>query len=168
MKKILLTLATLILLTSGSGIFAADLKIGIVNLQQVFQNYSKAQAMEDKLKKQFSPQEEKLNTMQKQVKGDIEKYNRDSVVMKGVDKKAAANKLNDEVNKFQTAQNDLQKQVVAARNEAIKEIEKEMSDAIQTVAKEQHYNLILTKASAIYSDESLTDVTNEVIKKIKK
>jgi outer membrane protein len=166
MKKILLSFLTLALISSVSGVFAADLKIGVVNFQQVLQNYPKVKATDEKLKKQFAPQQEKLVAMQKKLNDDINKYNRDGAIMKESDKKDAEGKIRDAANKFQTAQGDFQKQLALARNEAMKSIEQDVSGIVSKVAKEQNFDLVLAKAAVGYNKPE-ADITDRVIKKLK-
>jgi len=167
MKKVLLSLSIVALLSSAFCVTAADLKIGVVNFQHVLQSYPKVKATDEKLKKQFAPQQEKLVSMQKQLNDEINKYNRDGAIMKDADKKAIEGKIRDQANKFQTAQGEFQKKVAEARNDAMKVIEQDIADIVNVVAKNQHFNLILAKATVGYNDPEF-DVTDQVIKKLKK
>ena len=167
MKKILLSLSIIALSSSVFCVSAADLKVGVVNFQQVLQNYPKVKATDEKLKKQFAPQQEKLVGMQKQLNDEISKYNRDGAIMKDSDKKATEGKIREQANKFQVAQGDFQKKVSEARNDAMKTIEKDISEIVNMIAKNQHFNLILAKATVAYNDSEF-DLTDQVIKKLKK
>lgn len=167
MKKVLISISMLALLSSAFCVSAADLKIGVVNFQQVLQSYPKVKATDEKLKKQFAPRQEKLVAMQKHLNDEINKYNRDGAIMKDADKKAAEGKIRDQANKLQTAQNDFQKELGEARNNAMKIIEQDIAEVVNVVAKDKHFNLILAKATVGYNDPEF-DVTDLVIKKLKK
>jgi len=167
MKKMLLSLSMIAVLFGSSDILASDLKIGVVNFQQVLQSYPKVQATDEKLKKEFAPQQEKLVAMQKSLSEEVNKYNRDSAVMKEADKKTAEANIRDRANKYQTSQNEFQKKLTNAKNEAMKVIEQDVANAVNGVAKEQHFNLVLAKAAVGYNDAEF-DITAQVIKKLKK
>jgi outer membrane protein len=173
-KKILLPslISAILFLTSASYALADDSKydlkkIGVVDFQQVLQSYHKVKEADEKLKKQFAPQQEKLVDMRKQLNNDVDKYNRDSGIMKEADKKSTEAKIRDEANKLQTAQSDFQKQLAAAKNETMKSIEQDVADIVGKVAKDLKLDLVLAKAAVGYSDSKF-DITDQVVKKLKK
>lgn len=145
---------------------AETLKIGIVNVEEVLQNYAKVPEVDEKLKKQFEPQQQKLANMHKQIDGEVAQFERDQSVMKENDRKAAQTKIVKEQQDFQKMQIDFQKQVILARNDAMKSIIDEIKSAVSVIAKEQHLSGVFVQEAAIYNDVSL-DITDQVIKKLK-
>lgn len=167
MKKLLIWISTALLVIVTNASFAADFKVGVVDMQKILQNDPKVQVLEDKLKKQFSPQQDKIAAMQKQLNDDLTKYKRDISVMKDSDKKASEQKINDEGKKLQETEADFQKQFVLAREDALQSVLKDVQAIVASIAKDQKINLVTVKASVVYNDPEL-DITDAVIKQIQK
>lgn len=165
MKKLLIWVSAAILFMVANASFAADFKVGVINMQKILQNDPQVQVLEDKLKKQFSPQQDKLVALQKQINDDITKYKRDASVMKDSDKKATEQKINDEGKKLQDSQADFQKQFVLAREDALQTVLKDIEGIVGGIAKANGFNLVIAKANVAYNDPSL-DITDQVISKI--
>lgn len=164
MKKLVLGVAAAALFAVSS--FAMALNIGVVDMQKVMQNAPQVKAMQNKLKSEFGPQEQKLQALQKQLQADVEKFEKNSSIMKDSDKKALAKKIAAEQKDLQNRQNDFRTKVLTAQNEAMQKIFGQIQKIVNGIASDQKLNLILTKTSTVYSDDDM-DVTDQVIKKLK-
>jgi outer membrane protein len=161
MKKLLSIIVAGFFLATFSPVFAANLNVGVVNVQKVLQGYSKVAQMENKLKGQFSPEQAKMQATNKQISDEIAKFNRDSTVMKQADKKAAQDRIVKEQNDFRNQQVDFQKKFFAARDEAMQSLLSDVKNAVAKIAAKKHLNLVLVEANVAYSDSSL-DITSDV------
>ena len=115
MKKILIVALSCILFVGANAAFASDVKVGVVDVQQVLQNVPQVKALQTKLKKQFAPQEKKITVAQKQLQANIDKYKKNQAVMKAQDKDALQKKILDGQQQLRGMQVDFQKKVVAAQ-----------------------------------------------------
>jgi outer membrane protein len=167
MKKLLGILAACLLAaTVSSNVFAAEFKVGVVDVQKVLQSYSKVSQVEDRLKKQFGPEQDKMQATNKQITDEITKFNRDGAVMKQADKKVAQDRIMKEQNDFRNQQVDFQKKFFMARDTAMQSLLDDVKTAVSKVAAREHFNLVLAKTNVAYNDDSL-DVTALVIKELK-
>ena len=70
MKKMLLLILSTILLFSFSIAFAADLKIGVLDVQKTLRSIPQVKKMQAQLKRRFTPQQTQITALQKQLKAD--------------------------------------------------------------------------------------------------
>jgi outer membrane protein len=166
MKKLLGLIVAGFFLATVSTVFAADSKVGVVDVQKVLQGYSKVAQMETKLKNQFGPEQQKMQATSKEISDEIAKFNRDSSVMKQADKKAAQDKIVKQQNDFRNQQVDFQKKFFMARDEAMQALLNDVKAAVAKVAAKEHFNLVLAKANVAYNDAGL-DITDKVSKELK-
>ena len=113
MKKLLVLFALLTMVGAAS---AADMKVGIVDMQTVFQKSQTVAKMRAALQKQFAPKEQAINAKQKILQDDIGKYKRDSAIMKDNDRDALEKKISAEQQELGSLQSDFQSQIVTAQN----------------------------------------------------
>lgn len=168
MKKVVLFISVLAMFVGLNVAFAADnLKIGVVDVQEMMQKIPQVTAMQKQLQSKFKPQTKKITAMQRQLQADLTKFNKNRSVMKNTDKKKMQKKIVDEQNKLRTIQIDFQKQAMNAQKKAMQSILSDVEAAVKKIAKDQNLNLVLTKASIAYNDDDM-DITDKVIKELKK
>jgi outer membrane protein len=168
MKKVVLFISALAMFAGLNVAFAADnLKIGVVDVQEMMQKIPQVTAMQKELQSKFDPQTKKIRSMQQQLQADLAKFNKNSSVMKNADKKKMQKKIVDEQNKLRAVQIDFQQQAMDAQKKAMQSILSDVEVAVKKVAKDQNLNLVLTKASIAYNDDDM-DITDKVIKELKK
>ena len=105
MKKLFLLASAVTLLGAVAVTASADnLKIGVIDLQQVVQNSPQIIRMQAELKKQFSPRDAALTKVVQTLQSDMSTLNRDGAVMKAVDHTALKAKIDKEKQSFQNEQ----------------------------------------------------------------
>jgi len=166
MKKMLLLILSTILLFSFSIAFAADLKIGVLDVQKTLRSIPQVKKMQAQLKRRFAPQQTQITALQKQLKADFDKFNRDHDVMKDKDKKATQKKILAKQEKLHNLQINFQQKLMEAQKKAMQSILGSIEKAVDEVAADQKLNVVLTKANVAYNDSDM-DVTNQVIKELK-
>lgn len=156
MKKIMI--ATIAVLASAS-VFAD--KIGFVNTQEAFFNYSKTKAIQENLSKE----KDRIENQIKQKEVVLQKAQ--------LELQAKGDKITDkEKNAFQNQVNDFQKFIRDAQTKLgkeeytrMQEIDKIMTKAIEKVAKNGKYDYILEAGAVKYGGK---DVTPDVLKEMEK
>jgi outer membrane protein len=161
MKKLLVLLALLTMVGAAS---AAEMKVGIVDMQTVFQKSQTVAKMRATLQKQFAPKEQAIKSKQKLLQDDIGKYKRDSAIMKDSDRDVLEQKISAEQQELGNLQSELQNQVASAQNKDMQVVYNKVQQAVSTVAKKQGINLVLAKASVVYNDSNTIDITDQVLK----
>lgn len=145
--------------------FAADAKIGIVDLQKIMQTSNQMKTIQQKLEKEFKPRRDKLVAMEDGLKKDMEAFKRDSAIMSQTQKKDLEKKIVATQQKFEREGQQYQQELSTAHNEAMEELYGKIRKAISKVAQNDKYDLILQKDAAPFSVNSL-DITDLVMKNI--
>ncbi|NBS16995.1 MAG: OmpH family outer membrane protein [Gammaproteobacteria bacterium] len=160
-KKILVAICGVLLST---GLAAADLKVGVVDLRKLVDQSAQSQKSQAELKKEFQPRENKLVNEQKELKKLEEKLEKDVAVMSEADKRKLEKDLIDRGREFKRAMDEMRQDYGVRANQEMAKIQKVVQEAIQTVAKEQSFDLILVDGVAFAKDS--LNVTDEVEKKL--
>ena len=87
MKKIVAGLMMLGCMGFGANTMAAELKIGIVDLQKVIQTSPQMQKVQQALEQKFRTRRDALVEEEKQIRTKMENFKRDSAILSAVDKK---------------------------------------------------------------------------------
>ncbi len=148
----------------SNDLWAAELKVGVVDLRKLVDQSSQSQKSQAELKKEFQPRETKLVNEQKELKKLEEKLEKDIAVMNDADKRKLEKDLIDRGREFKRAMDEMRQDYGLRANQEMAKIQKVVQEAIQAVAKEQKFDLILVDGVA-YANEAL-NITGEVEKKL--
>ena len=165
MKRVGALLVALVFSMFGTTVFADAAKIGVVDLQKIMQTSSQMKDIQQKLEKEFKPRRDKLVAMETTLKGDMEKFKRDSAIMSATQKKDMEKKIIAAQQKFERDGQQYQQELSTAHNEAMEGLYNKVRVAINKIAKEEKYDIIVQKDAAPFSATTL-DVTDKVIKAI--
>ena len=167
MKKLFIGVAALVFAFVSISSFAADSKIGIVNVQQVLEKSGQMQALNNKLKAQFEPRAKKLEADSKTFEKNIENFKKNSTVMNADKRKAAEENLAKERANIEQQQIALQRDSVVAQNKSLQNLLDKVKSIVNKIAVKNKLNLVLTNASVAYSSGEL-DITKQVADQLKK
>ncbi len=167
MKKIIFSIIavlsfSLFITTSA---WAADTKIGVINMQGLLQKLPQMKKIGDDLKKQFGDKQKQLVDAQDSFKKDADKFRRDGAVMSDKDKQAAEDKLFKAQQDLQTMQMDLQRDYMAAQNKQVDTLMSSIKAVVEKIATQEKFDLILVNASVAYANKDM-DITTKVSKEL--
>lgn len=162
MKKLFAILSTSLLLTCVGNVFADDIKVGVVDLHTIFDKAPQPKKINEELKKQFEPQEQKIKKAQQAVQDDIKKLQRDNTVMSEADRKKLQEKILKNRQDLQQMTIDFQQKAAAEQGKAMQKLLDQIRVAIKQVAAKNQLTLVLQSEGAPYYDQKL-DVTDQVI-----
>lgn len=140
--------------------------IGVVDIQQIFQNSPQVKKINDSLKKQFSSRRDNIVKMGKTMQDDMQKYEKNKTVMSAKDASALKDKVAQEDRDLRAAQTKFQQDLYDAQNKQMGTLMTQLKDIVKTVAADKKLTVVIPKNSVVYSDNSL-DITNDVINKLK-
>lgn len=165
MKRFGALFAVLVFSTLTATAFADPTKIGVVDLQKIMQTSSQMKNIQQKLENEFKPRRDKLVAAETTLKGDMEKFKRDSAIMTAVQKKELEKKIVAAQQQFERDGQQYQQDLSTAHNEAMEGLYTKVRAAISKIAKDDKYDIIVQKDAAPYSVSAL-DVTDKVTKAI--
>lgn len=164
MKKIIFPIATLFMFGT---VALADVKVGIINIEEVVSKSVKFKEAEKELKKRFEKEEKEITEEQQRVQKLAGEFSKNSPTMKEEDKKVQEKKITAEYVKLQKKQMEFQKKVGEESNVKQKKLLRQLESATKRVAEKDGIDLVLMKGIAIYSKEEM-DITQNVIEQLNK
>ncbi|HEY9149342.1 MAG TPA: OmpH family outer membrane protein [Gammaproteobacteria bacterium] len=142
----------------------AEMRVGVVNTVKLMEEAPQARDAQSKIESEFAPREKELVALQRNIRDQEERLNRDGAVMS----EAERTKLERDVlglrRDLNRAQDEFRDDLNIRRNEALSKLQKVMYDATLALAKEQNYDLILGQGVVYASDK--VDITALVLKKL--
>ncbi|VVC75326.1 Chaperone protein Skp [Aquicella siphonis] len=141
----------------------SQIKVAVVNVQQVLQQSPRVADLSKKLENDFKNRQAKINDEQKSLQDMMDKFKKESPTMSQKDKDAMQKKISaqrsDLVAKVVAYQQDLQKE----QNKIMQNILSDLNGIVSTIAKSQSYALVLDSQAVIYSGNG-NDITKDVSK----
>lgn len=167
MKKTIRTLASLLLLTAAIPFAnaATQLKVGVIDLPQIMQKAPQVQAINEKLKSQFSEQQKTIMAAQQQLQADTVKLQSGGKQISDADQKQLQDKVSNEQKGLQQMVVSFQQSVTAAQNKAIEQLMSDINGTVKSIAQKQQLDIVLLKPAVIYASDTV-DITGQVINEL--
>ncbi|WP_339722271.1 OmpH family outer membrane protein [uncultured Paraglaciecola sp.] len=169
MKKFTKSLIAGALLTSAmasSAVFAEQ-KIGVVNVQGIFQSMPQAASIQDAIAAQFKDKTEEVSRLEKDIKYYLEKNQRDAATMSAKEKTELEGKIialrEEYTAKAQPLQQEIQNRLKEEQNKLLGLIKQ----GIDSVAAKEKYDIILNANSVAFINPDL-DVSKLVLEQVAK
>jgi len=136
--------------------------VGVIDMQQIFQNSKQVKQINDGLEKQFASQKQSVESLNKQLQANIDKFKKDQAVMDTKTANTLKDSIRDQEQKLQQQQTDLQRQLFEAQNKAMTQFLDKIKGIVKGIASSQDYDVVLPKNALLYSKDNL-DVTTKVL-----
>lgn len=160
MKKLL---GTLIVTLAVSSTFAAEMKVGIVDMQKAIQTTAAGKKAKSELESEFNKKKKELEKRE----ADLKKMGEDLEAKKAVLSEEALQKkqaeMQEEVMKYREIAGKSQMDIQKKEAELTKPILEKMRKSIDKVAKEKGYSLVLENSPMVLFATKEHDLTDEVI-----
>ncbi|MDA7841646.1 OmpH family outer membrane protein [Gammaproteobacteria bacterium] len=163
LKSMLFCLITAILIPSSA---SAELKLGIVNLDQLFKEipiYNESQA---KIKKQFDPKARNLKTLEEEWNSLNEQYLKNETVMSDKEKKTLVEKIQAIEVKFRSGQEKIQTDLQKMQQQELSKIRAIVESAIEEYAENNDFDLIIRADGTTLYAKSYINITQEIISRL--
>jgi outer membrane protein len=142
---------------------APQIKVAIVNVQQVLQQSPRVVALSKKLEGEFKDRQAKIGDEQKALQDELDTFKKESPTMSQKDRDATQKRIADSraelVKKVVAYQQDLQKE----QNKIMQGILADLNGIVTTLAKKQSYQLVLDSQAVIFAQDG-NDITKDVAK----
>lgn len=160
-KSLLVALVGGFLCLAGGVASAAALKIGYVDAQRVLKQAPQAQAMLDKLQKEFEPRKEEVMNTQDKLQRVEDKLSRDGDIMSDSERVKIQHQAVTLRRDLKRYQQDFQDDLNMRRNEELGKLQSLVNQAIRKIGGQDNYDLILYDGIA-YAKDNL-DLTDKVL-----
>lgn len=150
-----------------SGAVQAEQKIGVVNVQGIFQSLPQAATIQQTIAAEFKDKTEEVSRLEKDIKYYLEKNQRDAATMSDKEKKELETKIielrNDYTAKAQPLQQEIQKRAQEEQNKLLGLIRQ----GIEAVSAKEKYDLVLN-ANAVTFVNPEFDISKAVVEQVNK
>ena len=162
-KSMLFCLITAILIPSSA---SAELKLGIVNLDQLFKEIPIYTESQEKIKKQFDPRARNLKTLEEEWNNLNEQYLKNETVMSDKEKKVLVEKIQKIEAKFRTGQEKIQTDLQRLQQEELSKIRAIVETAITEYAEKNNFDLIIRADGTTLYAKKYINITQEIISRL--
>ena len=147
-------------------IYAADYKIGYVDLSKILNESPAAKAAQKKLEQEFSPRNKQLEAQAKKLNSKREKLQKEAELMSGDQIESLKRKIVKSERDLQRDAKEAQEDFKLRRRDELGKIENRLKEVILSIAEGGSYDMIFTNSDVTYaSDKSGINITDKVLKK---
>jgi outer membrane protein len=165
MKKILF--AGLLFLLTGfvyvGSLYAADVKIGVIDTQKIMRESNAAKNARAIFLKDVEAKRNIFNAKQKELQTLQEEINNKGKDMAASVRKEKTEKLSREIKELDRLKTDLEEELKKKDNELTQKLLKEIRDIVIEYRKKEKYAIIHEKQTVVSYDEAI-DITDKIIK----
>lgn len=143
--------------------FASDIKIGVVNTEQILRESKPAIQAQKKIEREFVPRDEAIKKMALKAKTLQDKLEKESINMEEPERRNMERNLANLSREYQRAQKQMREDLSVRQNEEYSMILERTNRAISEIAENENYDLILQLQDSVYRSQRI-DITDKVIK----
>ncbi|MCL5975180.1 MAG: OmpH family outer membrane protein [Gammaproteobacteria bacterium] len=148
-----------------SPVYAAEMKIGVVNASVVLDQSPQKERALARLEKEFSTRSKSLENKLKEVRAAQDKLNRDAAVLGNDERQAQERKIINDQRELKRLQDEYSEDLSIRRNEELRKLEEEIAETIVELAKKESYDLVLYQGVIFASERA--DLTSKVLERLK-
>lgn len=148
-----------------SPVYAAEMKIGVVNASVVLDQSPQKERALARLEKEFSTRSKSLENKLKEVRAAQDKLNRDAAILGNEERQAQERKILNDQRELKRLQDEYSEDLSIRRNEELRKLEEEIAETIVELAKKESYDLVLYQGVIFASEKA--DLTSKVLEKLK-
>lgn len=143
------------------------LKVGYVNLELVFDQYSKTAESRNEFDKERESQQKEIAKKQEELRKAQELYEKQKDLLKPEEKKKSEEEIQRMQQDFYNFVGMANQKLEEKKNQLIEARLKEIQDAIKDFAIKEKYDFILNSQAVFYGPEG-SDITQQVVKFLNK
>ena len=167
-RKIVLAVAAIFIFVSlyameSRTVFAAESKIGYVDMAKVFSEYNKTKDAEKTLEDKGKAKEDE----RKKIVDEIRKLKDEQSLLSDKAKAEKQGVIDDKIKGLQDFDRKTRDELLKDRNDSLGNILKDIEKIVTDYAKETGYDMVLDSRMLLYSKEGY-DLTAEVLKRLNK
>jgi outer membrane protein len=158
-------LFVLSLAAMSQSLYAQDIKLGFVNTARIMNQAPQAEAAKERLKNEFKSRDEKIVSLQNELKKLEDEMSKNTAVMSESVRNKNERKVVSLKRDIKRAKEEFNEDLNIRRNEELTKLQKQVYETIVALAKEKNYDVILGD-SVLYASKRV-DLTDQVLEKLK-
>ncbi|MFW2372803.1 MAG: OmpH family outer membrane protein [Gammaproteobacteria bacterium] len=164
LNKKIIGLWVLLLVVPSS--WAADIKIGVLNMQKLQSESPQIKEIMGRLQKRFEEPGQALSKLATEIQNDEKDLKQNEVLMSPAKLKQARQALVTKVQSFREQEANLNKEMQTMRNQELAVFNSRVNQMLEVLAKKEKFDLILTEGIVFVSDK--LDITDKLLTQLKK
>ena len=142
---------------------AADLKVGVVDFQQIVEKSEPGQKVEAGLKQEGERMEAELTKDKEELQALKEKMEREGMVMSREAREEKEIEFRVKARNLQEKDQRYRAEFVGKQRQEIDKLRKVVLEIVKEIGKSEGYTLVLSKVGVLYNDPAV-DLTEKVVK----
>jgi len=144
-----------------SPVFAAELKIGVVDYGRLVEESPQAKSALESIRTEFTPRQRDLQNQQASLKSKEDRLQKDGATMSPEQRSNSEKDLRDSYRELQRKQQEVQDDFNARRNEEMSRLQKNLIEQVRIYAKAQNFDLVIADG-VIYTTPTI-DITPQIL-----
>ncbi len=144
---------------------AQDVRVGFVNIESVLEQAPQAEAARTKIEKEFAPRDRELVLLQKEIRQDNERLEKDEAIMSEEDARRLRRELRSKRRELKRLTDEFREDLNLRRNQELADLQREVLEVIQELAREGEYDLIIR--DALFHSKRV-DVSEQVVERLRR
>src|SRR4030042_1788869 len=144
-------------------LYAADLKVGVIDIQKIMKESNAAKNAHAVFLKDLEAKRGVFNAKQKEVQALQEEIKNKGKDMSNSLIKEKSDRLSKEIKELDRIKTDMEEELKKKDTELTQILLKEISDIVQEYRKKEKYSIIYEKRTLVAYDEAM-DITDKIIK----
>ncbi len=150
------------MLVSVNAGYAAELKVGYVQVDKILKEAPQTAESGKKLEREFSPRSLELDKMKKQIATIESELDQESLSLSEIDRRNKQRKASNLKIEFQRKQRELREDINIRKHEELSVLQDRINNAVKTVSESEGYDLVMYGGVAYASNK--IDITDKVLK----
>ncbi|MCE9678171.1 OmpH family outer membrane protein [Shewanella sp. AS1] len=159
--------AMMVLVLLGAPIAAQAEKIAVVDMQAVFEQLPQREEVSKNLKAEFGDRVAAVQKMQDELRGMLEKQQRDAALMSETQKTEMLRKMESLKSELQLKGKALDEDMRRRNGEEQNKLLVKVQQAITSIAEKEKYDMVLQRGAVIFVNPT-SDISNKVVEALSK
>jgi outer membrane protein len=152
-------------LFNAGALYAAEVKIGVVNANQIVEQSPQYDAVRKSLETEFKRRDNDLVAKQKQVKTLEDKLARDGAVMSAAEVKRLEQDIRSRKRKIKSMADEFREDLNIRRNEEFNKLLRKVSEVVHQIGEQEDIDVILSEG-VVYASKRV-NLTEKVLDRLK-
>ncbi|WP_372588636.1 OmpH family outer membrane protein [Pseudoalteromonas xiamenensis] len=153
----------------GTSASALAHKVGLVDMQKVYQQIPQMGKIEQALQSEFAERRQELEKIQGDIRFEAEKFKREQTTMSEDQKEKLREKIQGLQKVLAEKGRPLEQELKARQQQELQKVQTIIVSAIEEVAKKGKFDEVKTKDTTVYfNPEKVTDLSEEVVEVVSK
>lgn len=156
-----------VLLLGTSGVWAQNMKVGVVNFARLLEEAPQSQASQRVLTEEFSPRERDIRSQEQQLKQIEERLSQGEGFMGEEERQQLEREARDLQREINRSKSEFNEDLSLRRNEELGKLQRMLIGEVQGYGREQNYDILISEAAGVVYASTAVDITDSILEVLK-